>query len=312
MIKEDVLNLVDVSLEINKAKILYDITLSIKKASIFGIIGSSGSGKTSLMRTMIGFYRHTNGKIIVDGKEEIKGNDLRRLFGFCTQENSFYQELTLLEYLYYFGELLNVPKKELEERCEKLLRMVELWNFRNLRAENLSGGMKRRFDLALSVIHNPKILILDEPTTGLDSLLRQKIWLMIKMIQSQGVTVILSSHLLDEIDYLCDRVCILKQGTIYGIDSPRHIKNLYSSNKQISIESFPSNYRKLKEALESMNVSIINPQVDKGNFIFNTDDSNLVLTHLKTALKESNERLLSFKIERPDLSKILQSIIIRK
>jgi ABC-2 type transport system ATP-binding protein len=309
----------EIALELNKVYlsfkdkiILNNINLKIEKESIFGLIGSSGAGKTSLMRVMIGYYKSSYGDIVIDGKTNIAPKDLKKIFGFCTQENSFYAELTLLENMTYFGEIQDVKKDELNQRCEDLLKMVDLWEYRNYKTQDISGGMKRRFDLALSLIHNPKILILDEPTTGLDSLLRRKIWMIIKIIQSRGVTIILSSHLLDEIDYLCDKVCILKKGEIYGIGSPKQIKRIYSNNNRVSIESTPSNYRKLKDIIERNGIIINNTQIDNGILKFDVKNTDLFLKKINNCIEESDEKLISIKVEQPDLSKVLESIIIEK
>jgi ABC-2 type transport system ATP-binding protein len=308
----NILQLNNINLEFGGALVLNNINFNIKKGSIFGLIGGSGAGKTTLMRTMIGFYKPTSGKIIVDGDESLTQTDLRKIFGFCTQENSFYTELSLIENMRYFGRLQDINKKELETRIEELLKMVDLWNFKDYKSENISGGMKRRFDLAISLIHNPRLVILDEPTTGLDSILRKKIWMIIKLIQSKGVTVIISSHLLDEIDYLCDTICILKKGSVYGVGTPKQLKQLYSQNHQVSIESVPGNYRIIKEILDKKKIDISNLQVDNGVFIFQTKTSEMFLKIIKETLNEANEKFISVKLEQPDLSKILQSIIIEK
>ena len=205
-------------------RILKSLNFTIQKGDLIGLIGRSGEGKTTLLRTLIGFYKPNSGKIIFKGKDITrKTSEISNIVGFCTQENSFYPELTSEENLYYFGRLYGIKKKVLQQRAKELLELVQLYEKRKIIAGNMSGGMKRRLDFAISLVHNPDILILDEPTTGLDPIIRQSLWDIIEEINKRGVTIIVSSHLLDFIEEKCKKIALLKAGDmqVYEMKSLR-------------------------------------------------------------------------------------------
>src|SRR3989344_8625018 len=155
-------------------QVLKDVSLEIPPRKIFGIIGPSGCGKTTLLKTMIGFWTADSGKILYETRD-LKRNSkfIRQIVGFATQENCVYPKLTVLENLEYFGTLSNVPRSTLLSNIEKVIKFVRLEDSGDELAENLSGGMQRRLDIAWALIHNPRILILDEPTEDLDPILRK-------------------------------------------------------------------------------------------------------------------------------------------
>src|SRR3989338_4066114 len=168
------------------------------------------------------------GLILYQNKDISKNPHLiRKIFGFGSQDNCFYEKLSLYENLHYFGQLYGVPEKDIKERAENLLGLVELSDFRNALAKNLSGGMKRRLDLACSLMHSPKILILDEPTAGLDPGLRKHMWELITKINATGTTIIVSSHLLGEIGHFCTRIGIINHGELLKVDTQDSLKDLY-------------------------------------------------------------------------------------
>jgi len=195
--------------------ILKNINLDIIKGELFCIVGTNGSGKTTLLKTIIGFLDPEEGEIFYNS-ENIKKNtkEVRKDFGFATQENAFYPKLTVEENMKYFGNLYGIKKDILEENIERILKLVDLYSAKKILAENLSIGMERRLDIACSIIHNPKILILDEPTEDLDVTLRKAMLYLIKAINKNGTTIIMTSHLLNEIENFVDRIAILDKNTI--------------------------------------------------------------------------------------------------
>ncbi len=205
----------NISKSFGQVPVLRTLNLKIQEQDFIGLIGKSGEGKTTLLRTLIGFYKPDNGQIIFKGKEITnKTKILRNIVGFCTQENSFYPELTLEENLYLFGRMYDIKRKILAQRIERLLKLVDLHEKKKKLAGEMSGGMKRRLDFAIALIHDPEIIILDEPTTGLDPIMRQNIWNLIEQINKQGKTIIVCSHLLDFIEDKCKKIAVLKKGDI--------------------------------------------------------------------------------------------------
>lgn len=222
----------DISKSFGTNKVIRNLTLRIHKNEIFGIIGRSGAGKSTLLKMLIGFYPVDSGQILFHGKNITnKSHIIRRVVGFCTQENSFYPELTVRENLSYYGRLYGLSGKELASRSRELLRLVEIHGSTHVLARDLSGGMKRRLDFAISLIHYPEILILDEPTTGLDPVTEKQIWDLIKDLSHKGVSIIVISHMLSFVEKYCDTVGFLSRGQIILTANPEKLRSRYSAKK---------------------------------------------------------------------------------
>lgn len=197
-------------------KILDDLSLSLYPGEIVGLIGKSGSGKSTLIKIIVGYYAPDKGSLAFDNQEVTKKtNELRSKVGYTTQENSFYEKLTIEENMNYYATLYRVPKTKRKTRITYLLDAIELTQSKNVLAGNISGGMKRRLDFAISLLHQPRIVILDEPTTGLDPILVRKFWTIVTTIaKEEHIAVLVSTHILTEISTYCDKVIILNRGKV--------------------------------------------------------------------------------------------------
>ncbi len=205
----------DISKKFGDQKVLTDIDLDINHYEILGILGKSGCGKSTLIKILLGFYKPDSGKILYNNLNLVVDfKKIRDIVGFVSQENSFYEKLTVEENLFFFANLYNIPKEEAISRGEFLLNLVKLSEHKNRLAENLSGGMKRRLEFAISLIHDPKILVLDEPFNGLDIQISEEIWYVIEKIKSSGVTIIVITHILNSLSNHCDRAVFMSEGKI--------------------------------------------------------------------------------------------------
>ncbi len=225
-----VLELKGIKKTFGKRDILQGISLKVEKKDIFGIIGPSGCGKSTLFRVIMGYYAPDEGSVLFQGNDlanRIK--ELRQKVGYTTQDDSFYPQLTVGENMYYYAHLYKVKRKDLKEHIEKILKGVELLSSKDLLVSRMSGGMRRRLNFAISLVHDPELLILDEPTTGLDPHLVQEFWKIVEATRSSGKTVIVTSHNFGELEEHCNKVAILAKGKVATITPARDLLKKFTS-----------------------------------------------------------------------------------
>ena len=211
--------------------VLDSIDLTIPEGKITGIIGASGEGKSTILKMMTSFYKPTKGEIYYLRRNILKDlPNITKFFGLAIEDGSFYEKLSVKENLFHFGRLYGVKRETLKKRANEIIGLVGLTNAADTLAQNLSLGMKKRLDIGCSLIHNPTILILDEPTADLDPLLRKQMMHLIKKINSHGTTVVLTTQLLGEAELMCDRVIILYNEKVIEEDTPSKIKKKYNSS----------------------------------------------------------------------------------
>ena len=211
-----------------------NLNLKIKKGEVFGFLGPNGAGKTTSIKMMVGLLRPTGGKILVDGQDIAHADRLK--IGICPQDIVLWESLTCKESLKFMGQMYEVPEDVLKIRVESLLEDLILMDKANTLVSNLSGGMKRRLNLAMALIHSPEIVVLDEPSEGLDPQSRRVLWNFIRSLRdNEGKTVILTTHLMDEADGLSDRIAIIDHGKLLRLDTPKNLKNEFGEGDIVEI-----------------------------------------------------------------------------
>ena len=211
---------------------LKGISLEIFKGEIIGLLGVNGAGKTTLSSIIATLHAPTSGNIYFRGGSIYKDIiNFRREIGFCPQKPNFDKQLTIEENLLFAGRYYLMSDKEAKVRAQELMEQFELTRYAKSTAEILSGGYKQRLLIARALIHRPSIVILDEPTVALDPHIRRQLWNNIIALKKSGVTVILTTHYLDEAEILSDRVCILHKGAVRLIDSPANLLSVYNKSK---------------------------------------------------------------------------------
>ncbi len=313
----------NVNKRFGKNKILEQVNLEITSGEIFGIIGLSGSGKTTLLNTLIGFLRPEVGDVLFklehllnfrESDEQYRSvfknqMDVKTIFGFAAQSASVYTQLDSVENLDYFGRLYGLSKDIRKTNIEILLKLMNLYESKNVLAGNLSGGMLKRLDIACSLIHDPKILLLDEPTSDLDPLLRKQMWDLIKEINQKGTTIILSSHFLDELEHLCDRVGILYDSTIVKTGTPNEIKSFYSKEQEITLETTPGKYEEiLKKLGKAKDIGVTSTSISGNKLVIYTQNAQKNLHKILHIIEEMEEMLIDVTVEDPSLREVLQKI----
>jgi ABC-2 type transport system ATP-binding protein len=210
------------------------LNLKIKKGERFGLFGPNGAGKTTLMNLMTGVLRVNEGSITLLGNEIGKQNkSVNKLFGFVPQDFSFYRELSPAENMEFFGAWAGLGRKKINQRIAELLNILGLEDVRDKPVDKFSGGMKRRVNLAIGVIHNPEVLFLDEPTVGVDVQTRHAIINYLKELNNNGTTLIYTSHQLSEAEGLCEQVALIDDGRII---TQGNINTLLKEHKNGSLE----------------------------------------------------------------------------
>ncbi len=203
------------------------ISFDIEDGEIFGLLGPNGAGKTTTISMLATLLEPTAGTALVNGVD-IRGDQdgVRKSIGIVFQDQSLDEELTAWENMDFHGRLYRIPREVREERISTLLRLVELEDRKDSLVKTFSGGMRRRLEIARGLLHEPKVLFLDEPTLGLDPQTRNHLWHYIQSLNTEkGVTIILTTHYMDEADRLCDRIGIIDHGTIIAMDTPRRLKD---------------------------------------------------------------------------------------
>ncbi len=206
---------------------LKGISYEVKEGEIFGILGPNGAGKSTMIKILTCFHKPTEGTVTINKIPIKKADKIKQLIGWVPQEETFYPKLTVRENIEYFGSLYDISAKEVRRREEEILKLLQLEHKTKSIANSLSGGMKRRLSLAIALIHNPKLIYLDEPTSGVDPVSRRALWDIIKKIKEQGITILFCTHYLDEAELLCDRIAILRSGEIIAVDTPKNLKKKY-------------------------------------------------------------------------------------
>ena len=203
-----------------------DLSMSIAAGEMFGLIGPDGAGKTTTIRLMCGLLKTDGGSVRVLGRDPVKDHlPVTQSLGYLSQRFSLYGDLSIDENIAFFAEIhgLNMRQPAIKERRERLLELTQLTKFRARLADQLSGGMKQKLALACTLVHEPRIILLDEPTTGVDPVSRREFWKLLSEFLAQGITILMATPYLDEAER-CSRVALLHEGALIALDTPAHLR----------------------------------------------------------------------------------------
>lgn len=201
------------------------VDIEIPDSTFFALLGPNGAGKTTLIRMLIGLGRPSEGQILIEGmKVHRNNNKLKSMIGIVPQYTNLDKELTVKENLILGTKIFKIPRLDGVKKVDELLDFVELKSVEHREAGKLSGGMKRKLMIAKALINDPKIIFLDEPTVGIDLNARRKIWDILKTMKKQGKTILMTTHYIEEADYLCNKVSLMNDGKIFYYDTPENLK----------------------------------------------------------------------------------------
>lgn len=309
----EIIRLKEVSKEYRKQAVLQEVNLAIEAGDVLGIIGQSGSGKTTLLNLIAGFIEPTEGEVTyyskVEGREKNLTKNLRHLkkyIGFTPQHNSFYPKLTVMENLVHFGRLYGIDAQTLQNNIRSLLEFTELSKHQDKLAEHLSGGMQKRLDISCSLVHKPKILILDEPTADLDPLLQREILHLLQEVNQQGITIILASHHLDSIEHICNKVAIVHQGRVHSQGLIEDIKKPFLRDHfVINVHSG----REKEQILQLLKTLPFKKIIDQGSRLeIYPEDVEKTMNSLLGLIKAENLYLHDLDLRKPTLHEVFEKI----
>jgi len=214
-----------------------DVSFSLTQGEVFGWIGPNGAGKTTTIRMLLGLLKPTSGKSVVLGYDPVlETKAMQANVGYMSQQFTLYNELTARENIQFYGKVYGLEKEGLRQRQAEILQMAGLTGRENVLTSDLSGGWKQRLALGCAIVHQPKVIFLDEPTAGVDPISRRDFWGLIYAMAKKGVTVLVTTHYMDEAE-LCQRVGFISQGKLVAIDSPRNLKQTHMRGQVLEIST---------------------------------------------------------------------------
>lgn len=294
-----------------KKRAVDGISLQVKRGEIYGILGPNGAGKTTFLRMLATLTKITDGQAEIFGYDVAKeASDVRRLIGLTGQYATVDEELTALENLVIFGRLNGLKKKDAQERALELLTQFSLMDAKDRAIKEFSGGMRRRLDLAVSLITKPSLIFLDEPTTGLDPITRGKMWDVIRQLVKEGSTILLTTQYLDEADQLADRIAIINHGKLVNEGTSNELKaQLGETYFEIQLEDT----QEIDRTADFLQTKVSDPIMrlpDRGSLAIKINDTK-AMTQLLVDLGTQGIDVKEFSVRKPTLDEVFLELTNR-
>lgn len=287
------------------------ISFEVHQGEIFGFLGPNGAGKTTTQRMLTTLLKPTSGQVFIHGHDLAHDSyPAKRVMGLVPEESCVYTELSAWDNLLFTARLYLVPRGERAGRARQLLETFGLWEKRDVKVENFSKGMRRRLSIAMAIIHKPALLFLDEPTPGLDAQSARDILGLIRKLNSDGTTVFLTTHLIEEANQLCDRVAIINDGKIANIDTPENLKRTFQrvQSVEVSLESNGQNHGEALTALTGVTTAV--KMGDKWRLY--TEDPSALLPLIMDFAVSRGMRVVSLNTLAPSLEDVFLEITGRE
>lgn len=298
------LELVNLSKRFKQNFAVRNMNMYIEQGEIIGLLGPNGAGKSTAIAMLSTLLEPTEGDVLFAKKSVLKKPAaLRDVIGLVPQEIALYEELTAQENLHFFGRMHNIPRKELREKIAEILDVIGLTNRKNDVVKRYSGGMKRRLNIGVALLHEPEILIMDEPTVGIDPQSRSHILETVKRLnKEQGLTILYTSHYMEEVEFLCDRIYIMDQGSLVTVGTKQEIKNILGAENSIVMEAEllnPGFIAALEAEVTMKEVAL------KGNTVTIIVPKEINAFKMVTELAESHQVILkSVHVQAPTLEDV--------
>ncbi|NHI92966.1 MAG: ABC transporter ATP-binding protein [Candidatus Lokiarchaeota archaeon] len=303
---EAIIQFNNVSKKYKDVQALQEVSFSIDEGDIFGYIGPNGAGKTTSIKVMVGLIKDYKGEVLIKGKNISKSeSEIHKLIGFLPQEVGFQEWRTINHALITFGLLSNIPRTQLKERIQEVLELVGLPELQNKKITHLSGGMKQKLRLAQAILHDPEILILDEPLTGLDPTSRFQMKNIIKKLGARGKTILFSSHILSDVQDIASHIGILNRGKLLNYGTPKQLQDVFrvGNDIEIKIDNDSEKLLELRKVTNVISLSKINSEKYLIKLAPNADIDDTIQEILQFLLKEK-VKIRNFNFLTPSLEEV--------
>ena len=290
---EDIVSIKDFELSFGDKKIIHGLDFSVKRGEIFGFLGSNGSGKTTTIRALLGIYQADSGELLINGKKF--SPERTGLIGYLPEERGLYRKEKVIDVMQYFGQLKGLSKKEARDFSQNFLKRVGLEDKARLNIDKLSGGQQQKIQLGITIMGKPDLLILDEPTKGFDPVNRELLMEIIKEENTRGATIIMVTHQMEEVEKICNRALLLKNGKTKAYGTVDEIRNQFGKQRIILefVGELPKS-DKFEIIKKETNYAELSPKVDSQEILKELISKDL--------------RILNFKVQKSTLNEIFLEI----
>jgi ABC-2 type transport system ATP-binding protein len=286
------------------------ISFETKRAEVFGFLGPNGAGKTTTIKMLTTLLQPTAGDARVLGFDvRTQGRKIRERIGVVQQQDSFDQGLRAATSMDIYGLCWDVPKLDRRQRIEELVKRFSMEDFRNTPTIDLSAGQRRRLQVAREFVHDMDLLFLDEPTVGLDAIVRRNVLDFFKQKVSEGLTIFFTTHILEEAEYLCDRIAIVNHGKIIQVDTPQNLKRRFGSTKAVEFRLLEGTSKDLVDRIQTLDASLKVNQDETGTYRVTTSTPELIIPEIFVAARRFGLTVSSIYIAETTLEDAFISLV---
>ncbi|MGG4399310.1 ABC transporter ATP-binding protein [Paenibacillus amylolyticus] len=296
----------------NNLDVLKGVNLSIREGEIFGLLGPNGAGKSTLMNAILGLIRFNSGSVKILGRDfSTHAYEIKRMIGYVPQDIAVFETLDGLDNVTYWGRLYGLRGNELAQRVKKALEFTGLWDRRKSKVNTYSGGMKRRLNIACAIVHKPSVLFMDEPTVGVDPQSRNHILESIRLMNQEGTTVIYTTHYMEEIEAICDRVAIMDFGKVIALGTIDELIADHIHEQCLRLE-FATNTAESVKAIESFD-GVLSLSINEENLEIKIDkEDDACLSRILEQLIKQELNIKYVTVEKPNLETVFLQLTGKK
>ena len=286
-----------------------NVSFSVEKGDIYGVLGPNGAGKSTTINSIVGFIKPDSGSIVFEDKYSI--NEWKRNIGYIPQELAIYPDLTAEENVSFFCSLYGFSGKELKERTERALVFTGLENYRKKKASEFSGGMKRRLNIAAAIAHGPKLVIMDEPTVGIDPRLRNHILKSVKKLNQEGTSIIYTTHYMEEVEELCNKIIIIDHGSVITNGYKDEVKTVVAPVRSVKVNVSGGDIREAEKRMKGLEgMKSVNVSENELTCICGKSDS--IIQEILNVISELKLNVTDVSCESPSLEEVFITLTERE